>query len=177
MTTSSGSTFYVQGTSLDDTFRWDGMQSYVTVDGGSGTDTLSLAIATVGREINLYSAAYQNIEYLMGSSLNDTLRGGSLAENLAGGDGADTIATSTINSADYVNFSSINGAQIGGADISSTVVNGNALTITLASGDSLTVANWTLTDGSKLNKFTFGANGTYSLALAIDNTPTWTKLD
>ena len=81
-----------------------------------------------------------------------------------------------MNSADYVNFSSINGVQIGGADISSTVISGNNLTITLTSGDSLTLSNWTLTDGSKLNKFIFGSNGTYLLAVSSDNVATWTKL-
>ena len=176
------------------------------VDGGDGTDTITAAAATAAVDIDLRNVdatrtAFTSIEYVLGSSYNDTLRGTSLAETLAGGsgadamwgaagndelaggagadtywfgggDGADTIATSTINNADYVNFSSINGVQIGGADISQSL-SGNNLTITLTSGDSLTLVDWALSTGNKMNQFSFGANGIYSLST---DATTWTKV-
>ena len=182
-------------------FLMDGGDGTDTVNAASATAAVDIDL----RNVDSTKTQYTSIEYVNGSSYDDILRGSSLAETLAGGagadaiwgaagadvlaggagtdtywfggaDGNDTVDASTLNSADYVNFSSINGVQIGGADISSTVISGNNLTITLTSGDSLTLSNWTLTDGSKVNKFTFGSNGTYSLAVSSDNVATWTKL-
>lgn len=170
-------------------------------DGGAGTDTLSASNSTASVEINLYDTKVVSIEYLQGSSLSDILRGSSLAETLSGGagtdnlwggagademaggngidtywfgvgDGLDTITASTVNNTDFVKFY----GGIDGNNIQSTVVSGNNLTITLTSGDALTLADWKLTDGSKLNNFDFGTAGVWALSVADDNvTATWTQ--
>ena len=56
--------------------------SYAFDLGGGSQDTLNVGTATSGKDIDLSTTTYKNIEILNGSSLNDTLRGGSLAESL-----------------------------------------------------------------------------------------------
>ena len=79
------------GTSANDNVLWNGSGSYSFDLGGGSQDTLNVGTATSGKDIDLSTTTYKNIEILNGSSLNDTLRGGSLAESLAGGNGADLL--------------------------------------------------------------------------------------
>ena len=91
------------------------------------------------------------------------------------GAGADTIAADTINSQDYVKFY----GSVDGSSFSSTVVSSNNLTLTLKSGDSLTLLNWALTDGSKINNFDFRSinAGVWGLSIAGDgHTAAWTQI-
>ena len=68
------------------------------------------------------------------------------------------------------------GDGIGGGGITSTVVSGNHLTIGLSSGDSLTLIDWGVGGGNKLNKFDFGSGGLWSLAVDDNNVATWTRI-
>jgi len=175
------------------------------IDGGADTDVVTAEYATAGVTIELASSRISNVEKLIGSAYADKLGGTSAAETLVGGDGADslwggagadsleggigadsywfgvgngadTIATHTYNNLDSVVFY---GSGVGGGGITSTIVSGNNLTIGLSSGDSLTLVDWNLGGGNKLNKFVFqdgtGA-GTYSLAVDGANTATWTLI-
>jgi len=175
------------------------------LDGGNDTNTLTAYNATAGVTIDLTSNRLLNFTNLVGSSLADKLGGTSLAETISGGagadsiwgaagadllaggsgadsywfgigDGADTIATDTTNNADSVMFY---GPNIGGGGIASTVLSGSNLIITMTSGDSLTLADWNLGGGNKLNRFNFDTGsgaGTYSLAVDSSNVATWTRL-
>lgn len=156
------------------------------------------------RNVDATKTNFANIEVVTGSSYDDILRGTTGAETLVGGsgndaiwgaagadsleggvgsdtywfggaDGNDTIKSATNNSSDYVVFSSIDGRQIGGADLKTVELSGNDLVITLSTDDALTLADWNLGSGNKLNKFNFGANGNYSLAITA-GVATWTKL-
>jgi len=145
---------YVQGSSFADILRGSSLAD--TLDGGSGNDAL------------------------WGAGGNDLLMGGAGTDTywFAGGDGMDTIASSSINSADEVRFAAINGNQISGNDLQSISLNGSDLTITLTTGDALVLADWasTTSAGYKLNRFTFGDNGSYSLAFDSSGTAQWSKL-
>lgn len=144
---------YVIGSTYDDILR--GTSNAETLSGGAGMDIL------------------------WGAAGADSLAGGAGTDTywFGGGDGNDTIATSTINSADYVQFASIDGRQILGTDVSSTTIVGNNLTITLSSGDALTLEDWNVGGGNKLNKFNFGAeSGNWSLAVSGEGVATWTRI-
>ena len=174
------------------------------IDGGSENDVVTAQYATAGVSIELAGAANRisNVEHLVGSAFADKLGGSSAAETLMGGagtdslwgnagedildggagadsywfgvgDGADTIASSVYNSQDMVMFY---GDGIGGGGITSTVVSGNHLTIGLSSGDSLTLIDWGVGGGNKLNKFDFGSGGLWSLAVDDNNVATWTRI-
>ena len=157
------------------------------------------------RNVDATKTNFANIEHVTGSSYDDILRGTTGAQTLVGGagndalwgaagadsieggagtdsywfggaDGNDTVVYSTMNSSDYVVFSSIDGKQIGGADLKTVETSGDDLVITLSTDDTLTLAGWNSgTSGTKLNKFNFGANGNYSLAFT-DGVATWTKI-
>ena len=174
----------------------------VWIDGGNDTNTLTAATSTSAVSILLSDTSkIQNFTILEGSSLADKLGGSSLAETIQGGagadslwgaagddkllggagadsywfgvsDGADTIAADTTNNIDTVMFY---GTGIGGGGIASTVLSGDNLTISLTSGGSLTLENWKLTDGSKVNSFYFEQNNTtYTLTVDSSNVATWT---
>lgn len=114
-----------------------------------------------------------------GNGGNDMLIGGAGSDSYWFGvnDGADTIVADATNNQDTVMFY---GPGFGTGGIASTVVSNNNLKITLVQGASLTLQDWGVGGGYRLNQFNFETGsmaGTYSLDIASDNqTPTWTKL-
>ncbi|NMC31908.1 MAG: hypothetical protein GYA36_05530 [Veillonellaceae bacterium] len=178
----------------------DGGEGTDTLNAASASAAVDIDL----RNVDATLTNFANIEYVAGSLYNDILRGSSNAETLVGGsgndalwgaaendtleggagadtywfggsDGSDVIVSATTNSIDTVVFSSINGVQIGGADLKTVELSGDNLVITLSTDDSLTLNDWNLGSGNKLNKFNFGDNGNYSLAFT-DGAAVWTKL-
>ena len=171
----------------------------VWIDGGAGTNTLTSAASTTAMTLLLDgNTKIGNFSIIEGSSLADKIGGSAAAETIIGGagadsiwgaggndllaggtgadsywfgvgDGVDSIASDSSNESDTVMFYGSSGA------IASSVLSGNNLTITLTSGDSLTLLDWKLLFGYQLSTFSFGTAGVYQLSVAADNTATWTK--
>ncbi len=81
----------IAGSAGNDHVSWNGVGAYTFDLLAGGNDTLDLATATSGKEINLYDARFKNIEVVNGTNFADTLRGTTAAESLAGGNGADIL--------------------------------------------------------------------------------------
>jgi Ca2+-binding RTX toxin-like protein len=92
-TSGSSNTWTVIGSANSDQFEWSGSTnpSIALIDGGTGSDTLTLATAASGKQINLYDATFKNIEVVVGSAYADTLRGTTESETLIGAAGADIL--------------------------------------------------------------------------------------
>lgn len=137
--------------------NWNGLGSF-SFDLGNGTDTLNLASATSGKEINLYDARFKNIEVVNGTNFADTLRGTTAAESLNGGNGADIL---------YGGEDTINDTLVGGngADTyywargygNDIIADGGATSVV----DTLVLTDVALADlniGSTINAHTIGTN-------------------
>jgi Ca2+-binding RTX toxin-like protein len=143
-----------------------------TLDGGSGVNTVSYALASAGVNVNLVTGVAQkgsgatdslaNFQTVIGSRFNDTLTGNG-GDTLIGGGGSDTYQREQYSSLTVVNGVSTNNVAAGALDLSAGLSpgnlwftqSGNDLLIKVINGDStMTVRGWFANDYSKLQFLT-----------------------
>jgi len=102
------------GTTLGDTFQWNGDTAYPTsatqslyINGSSGTDTLQLTGTAVGTAYHLANAHMTNMEFILGSAANEVVYWSGTPDytfDLQGGVG-DTLDVSSSTSGKYLRMS------------------------------------------------------------------------
>lgn len=174
------------GTTLNDTFNSGGVSRTISLDGGTGTDTVSFSTESAAVTANLSSTATGafgtytfiggRIENLIGGSNNDTLTGTSGNNTITGGSGNDTLnangGTDTLDGGigtDTATFASYGAAVT--ANLGTLTVTDNAAgVVTLTSIETLVATGFddTILSGSVIVNTTINGGGGTDL---IDFTP------
>lgn len=185
------------GSPLNDTLTGSSVANIISggagadkIDGGSGVDTVSYAGSNAAVNVNLAVTTAQsgghaagdtifNIESIIGSSYNDTLKGTSIANIITGGSGNDTMTGGS--GADVFKYSAItdSGKASGARDIITDFVRGTdkidladfAGTFTFkgtgALGGSVRGVNYAQASGNTIIGIDADGNGTLDLQIQL----------